>query len=710
MRYYLLHVEGTDDEFYTYMDKNSEYEIGDWVLVNFINRDRVGLIIKESSEENFDYKVKSIKHRLDGYYKIPKYLIALYLWIKSYYLEAFRDVLKAAYPKNLKLKYSYKYKFVKEPLRLSFDEIEILEYMKKKGEIGVATLKKNFSKELVEKFEKEGVIKKEKVLVESKKKIDESKFIFEGYKESTLTKEQKDVKDKIENSEEPYHLIRGVTGSGKTEVYIELVKNALKNGDGSIFLVPEISLTPQMVKRFRYEFQDNIAILHSRLGDANRGREWSDIYNGKKQVVLGVRSAVFAPVKNLKYIIIDEEHETTYKQDSAPRYHTRFVAIKRCELEGAKLVLGSATPSIESYNYAKKGYFVLSELEKRYNDYTLPEISIVDMKKEESKLFSLKMLHGVSKRLGRGEQVLIFINRKGFANYVQCDDCGHIEKCVNCSVSYNYYKNDSKLKCSYCGRVETFRHKCSSCGSGNLSHGGYGTERIQEELFKIFPEARILRVDSDTVKEKDAYERIYNDFLSGKYDIIVGTQMIAKGFHFPNITLAVILSADSTLNFPDFRAGEKTFQLIVQAAGRSGRGEKSGEVILQTLEPDNYVIEYSVKSDYKGFYEEEVEIREVFNYPPFGKIINIIVSSPDENSIHREATKVFKEIKIDGVEIYGPFQAPLYRIKGRYRYQIFAKGDKKGINRLKKRIRDYYSHKKSDDLRVIVDIDPVNLM
>ena len=504
--------------------------------------------------------------------------------------------------------------------------------------------------------------------------------------------------------------MKGITGSGKTEVYIELIKEAFKNGKGSIFLVPEISLTPQMINRFRNEFRENIAILHSRLTNKERADEWYNIYSGNKKIVLGVRSAIFAPVENLEYIILDEEHETTYKQDSNPRYNAKYVAIKRTELEGAKLILGSATPSIESSYYAEKGIYTLVTMDSRYNNSILPEIEIVDMKKEEDLYFSKKLLDEIKITLLKGEQVILLLNRKGYSTYIQCKDCGHVEECTHCSIKSSYYASQGILKCNYCGQTRKYTGHCSKCGSTNLLHSGKGVERVEEEIKKYF-DVRIIRVDSESSKNKDFYEKMYFDFLDKKYDIMIGTQMISKGLHFPNVTLVGVINADTILNFPDFRAGEKTFQLVTQVSGRAGRGEKKGKVIVQTYQPENYTFRAIEKSDYNKFYSEEISNRELLEYPPFSKTINIGISSRKEKELEIFVKEFFKNIEDENVEMYGPMRSLVYRVKDRFRYNIFIKGSKKNISifkrKLNKKLTDY---KKSDDFRIVVDVDPINLI
>lgn len=713
MKYYLLHVEGNNRGFYTYKDKEEKFEIGQWVKVNFAGKEKAALIIEEERRDSFEYDVREIKSVIEYMYPLPKSLIKLFLWIKSYYLCSFGDVLANGYPSNMKISEVKRCFLKRQFIPVNNIETEFLEYMLRKESAATTTLVSKFGREAVNNFLKKEIIVEKREIADIKNNKQQRVYSIQGKgikKEITLSSEQKNTAEEIINSSHKYSLIRGVTGSGKTEVYIEIAKNAIESGNGVIFLLPEISLTPQMVERFKGEFEGKIALLHSKLTQKEREEEWKKIYSGEKQMVLGVRSAVFAPVKNLKYIIIDEEHETTYKQDSSPRYHARYAALKRAELENVKIVMGSATPSIESYYYGKEGIYNLYELESRFNNIEMPEMKIVDMRNEENSRFSSELIWSIHQNLLKKEQSLIFLNRKGYSTYVQCNSCGKAEYCPNCSVSLNYFKNENKFKCSYCGYEKIFENKCSSCGSDKLHYSGQGTEKIEIQLQNLFKDAKILRVDSETTKERDSYEKIYRSFIKGEYDILVGTQVISKGFHFPNLTLSGIISADGILNFPDFRAGEKSFQLIVQAAGRSGRGEIKGKVIVQTYNPEHYVIQYGIKNDYKGFYNEEIEIRKELNYPPFGRIINIIISSEEEEGLKESAFKFYETVKTSEVEIYGPFKAPLYKIQGRYRYQIFIKGKRENVLKLKQDIEKALKEFNEKKVRVTIDVDPINLL
>ena len=763
MKYYKLFVDGTNS-FFTYSDEKEQFNIGDRVAVNFRNRERGALVIEEDKSESFDFKVLGIKRKLENEISLsPKY-IELLLWISRYYLCNFSTVLSAALPKELKIKYSEFYSLnfndkeydenldyffdklgvTKQTLRktfelteikdfidskilteikdkkyiLDFARYEILENREKYQDIYNYFIKRNrFNKKSVdEKFEKKVIdrlIENKKLIYE--KKISEREFEeLEEIKKITskdveLTERQKEVVENIENLDKKYFLIRGITGSGKTEVYIKLIKDALKEKKGSIFLVPEISLTPQMKDRFAREFGEEVAVLHSNISDKDKQREWLSIISGEKKVVLGARSAIFAPVKNLAYIIVDEEHENSYKQDTNPRYNAKYVAIKKAILENCKVILGSATPDVESYYLAKKNQFHLEVLDKRYNDAKLPEIKLVDMKEEENSFFSRELLKSIRETLLRGEQVILLLNRKGYSTMIQCKDCGHIEECEHCSIKLSYYESTKRLKCNYCGREKRFLGKCSKCGSTNLYFGGKGTEQIEEKLREYF-NVPIVRVDSETARQKDFYEKTYFDFLNKKYDIMIGTQMIAKGLHFPNVTLVGVINGDLILSFPDFRASEKTFQLITQVAGRAGRGDKSGKVIIQTYQPENYVMENIKNSDYDKFYEKEIGMRDILEYPPFSKTINIGFSHTDEKILEEVSNEFFHLIKRDYVIVFVPNKSLVYKVKDRYRKNIFIKGEKSKINYFKKELLNVLEKFDSRGCRIVIDVDPINLI
>ena len=736
MYYYEIYVENNVN-IYTYKS-TEKYEPGEWCIVNFVNRNKTGLIISETKEEDISIDVSKIKFIIDRapILSIPENIMKLIRWIKDYYISDYYNVIRTVYPGTLKLNYSKKAIYVKnlenkesetenmylfERNNEKLSEIEKFNsYMQKKKEVTTATLDKNFSTDIIKRALKEEAIKIEKKLIVNSKKMSGGKI--EGKiadDDVILNEEQQKVADIIKNGGKKFYLLKGVTGSGKTEIYINLIKEAIKNGYGSLFLVPEISLTTQMTERLEKQFSDSVAILHSKLTDAEKRKEWTYIRTGEKKIVIGARSAIFAPVQNLKYIIIDEEHENTYKQDNNPRYHTKNVAIKRALIEGdVKVIFGSATPSFESYYQAEKNDIELVELKERFNNAKMPTYEIVDLNNTPEN-FSEELLKEMSGALGRKEQVILILNRKAFANLLKCKDCGHIPVCPNCSISLSYYKYENKLKCNYCGYEKYFNGKCDACGSEKVMQIGTGTEKIEEEIKSYFPESRTVRVDSETVKTKKDYEDIYNDFKNHKYDIMLGTQIIAKGFHFPDVTLVGIINSDIILNFPDFRAGEKTFQLLTQSSGRAGRGSKDGKVIIQTFNEENEVIQNTVTGNYEGYYRKEMELRKILNYPPFGRLIIIVVSSEEEEELEKKAKK-FYNILMAGLNIgtnpggnefvSEPFKAPIYKINGRYRYQIFIKFNRENITKVKNVIRKAMNEYKEKKIRISVDVDPVSML
>ena len=746
MYYYEIYIENNRG-IYTYKSKE-KYEIGQWCIVNFINRDKMGLILAMTEESKIQIDISKIKKIKEAapVLSIPDDLMQLIKWIRNYYISDYYSVIKAVYPGALKLNYSKKAIYQKDFLENeyligednsenSLDEIKKFnDYMKKRKEVTIATLKKNFSSKIVEKAINEKVISIEKkVILNSKISKGEKKKSEIAEKEIILNDEQQKAVDTIKNSENQIFLLKGITGSGKTEIYINLIKESLKQGFGSIFLVPEISLTVQMIQRLEEEFHNEVAILHSKLTDKEKREEWTFIRNGEKKIVIGARSAIFAPVQNLKYIIVDEEHENTYKQENNPRYHVKNVAIKRAFLQNdnleedetvkskkIKVILGSATPSFETYYQAQQGDIELVELTKRYKNAKLPKFEVIDLN-ETAENFSEKLLDKISQTLKKNEQAILILNRKAFSNLLKCKDCGNIPTCPNCSISLNYYKYDNQLKCHYCGYETRFNSTCDECGSHKMRQIGAGTEKIEEELAGLFPSARIVRVDSESVKTKQNYEKVYNDFKNHKYDIMLGTQIIAKGLDFSNVTLVGIINADIILNFPDFRASEKTFQLLTQASGRAGRGEKDGEVIIQTFNRENDVIKKTIESDYEGYYKNEMIIRKMLNYPPFGRIVILVISAAEENLAKEKAQTLRKEIvkNIDTVVklttnnfISDAFKSPIYKINGRYRYQIFFKFERENILKIKKIIKKCVGkfQKTEKKLRITIDVDPINMM
>jgi len=549
--------------------------------------------------------------------------------------------------------------------------------------------------------------------------------------QKSVAKEQRKSESPITNYQSPItlssrpFLLHGVTGSGKTEVYLQAIAHALKQGKGAIVLVPEISLTPQTVERFKARFssgstQTLVAVLHSHLSAGERHDEWHKIRQGRARIVIGARSAIFAPIDPLGLIIVDEEHENSYKQEEAPRYHARDVAIMRGQMEGATVLLGSATPSLESFYNCKRGKYALLELPERADDKKMPFVRVVDMRQTLRKgkvipIFSPQLADAIAHRLERGEQTILFLNRRGYSTSLQCPLCGQVAGCPNCSISLTYHRQDQKLACHICGHTEAVPAVCPNpkCRNPEIRYAGLGTQKVEETLTKLFPHARIKRMDSDALKRKDDFRRILGDFRAGKIDILVGTQMIAKGLHFPRVTLVGIIYADLALHQPDFRAGERTFQLLTQVAGRAGRGDIEGEVFVQAFTPFHPAIQFARRHDFNGFFEQEVEFRDQLHYPPFSRIAMLTLRGRNEEKVKffadhlkHEVDKIVADIK--GVITAGPAPAPLLRADTFYRYQIMLRAPRMSV--LSQRLAQLtQSLALDDDVILSVDIDPVEM-
>jgi primosomal protein N' (replication factor Y) len=520
-------------------------------------------------------------------------------------------------------------------------------------------------------------------------------------------------------------LLHGVTGSGKTEVYLQAIAHALAQGKGAIVLVPEISLTPQTVERFKARFCSGplrtlVAVLHSHLSSGERHDEWHKIRQGRARIVIGARSAIFAPVEPLGLVIVDEEHEHSYKQEEAPRYHARDVAVVRGQREGAVVVLGSATPSMESYYNAKRGKYALLELPTRVDNQKMPLVRVVDMRHEARKekgipIFSQMLHDAMLRRLEKKEQVILFLNRRGYSTSLQCPKCGYVAGCPNCSVALTYHRHLQRLCCHICGHEATVPSVCpeASCRNPAIRYAGLGTEKVEDTLARLFPHARVRRMDSDTLKRKDDYRRILGDFRTGKIDLLVGTQMIAKGLHFPNVTLVGIIYADLSLHQPDFRAAERTFQLLTQVSGRAGRGDVEGEVIVQAFTPFHPAIQYARRHDFISFYEQELEFRQQLNYPPLSRVALLTLRSRNEDKVKFTAEHLKRDLdtRLAGwrdLVLAGPAPAPLLRAETYYRYQIMLRT--RQMSKLSQVLASLTQKLAlPDDVTLTVDIDPVNV-
>ena len=553
--------------------------------------------------------------------------------------------------------------------------------------------------------------------VEDKVVFRYNKRKYDEEKKKNLTVEQLRCLTTILNGSELKYLIKGVTGSGKTEVYMNLVAETLNEGKSAIVLVPEISLTPQMIERFKGRFGENVALFHSRLSDGERFDEWYRIKEGKARLVIGARSALFLPLDNLGLIIIDEEHENTYKSEQNPKYHTREVSEYLCSLKKCKLILGSATPSIETYYKAITGEYKLIEMKNRVNGKCMPHMEIVDMREElksrNLSLFSRKLYNAINDTLNEKKQIILFLNRRGYSTFISCRSCGYVFKCPECDVSMTYH-NNGYLICHYCGRAEKVSKICPQCGSKYVKFFGAGTERVELEVKKYFPHARVLRMDVDTTRHKNSHESIYNSFKNGEADILVGTQMVSKGLDFKNVTLVGVLAADMSLNIPDYRAAERTYQIITQVAGRAGRGNDEGKVIVQSYTPDHYSLKYAKEENYEGLFKEEINLRRLMGNPPFGKILLINGSSKYEEKLKKFMNNLQEKLKkliIEDLTMLGPVPCIITKLKENYRWQIIIKGN--FDDELSEKVKDtLYQLNKSvyNEIRVSIDINPNNMI
>jgi primosomal protein N' (replication factor Y) len=513
-------------------------------------------------------------------------------------------------------------------------------------------------------------------------------------------------------------LLHGVTGSGKTEVYLNCIEAVLAEGRSALLLVPEIALTPAMAGQFFSRFGDRVAILHSAFTDVERSEQWRRIRSGAASVVVGTRSGVFAPVRNLGLIVVDEEHDGSYKQEENPRYNGRDVAIVRAQAAGACVVLGSATPSLESRYNAEREKYTLVELPGRIEARPMPTVELIDMRQEfletrQQATFSRKLLEAIGARLENGEQTIVLLNRRGFSSFVACRSCGERVNCVNCSLTLTYHKRDRRLLCHYCGYAEKVPTLCPKCQSEHIYFLGMGSEKVEEELHRAFPAARIARLDRDTVTGKRQYETILNEFREGNYDVLVGTQMIAKGHDIPNVTLVGVVSADIGLGMPDFRAAERTFQLLTQVAGRAGRGNVPGIVLIQTINPDHYAVRMAAAQDYPAFYQKELHFRRMMLYPPFSAMANVLVRAEKKEMALRMSSELGLLLvpPPEKLKIMGPAEAPVPRLKNEYRYQFLVKAaSRKVLNELLQQVRAFALEHKWGATALVIDVDPLTLM
>lgn len=597
--------------------------------------------------------------------------------------------------------------------------IKVLRFLAKNDGIYISDLEAitQVSKSIFKTLEKNGYIEIKEHQMERNPFINKT---IQPDEPKILNEEQQKCFDAInfciQNNEFSKNLIYGITGSGKTEIYLQLIGKVLEKGKEAIVLVPEISLTPQMVDRFLARFGENVAVLHSKLSTGERFDEWQKVAAGEKKIVIGARSAIFAPVKNLGIIIIDEEHDMSYKSDMTPRYNAKDLAKYITEKANCPLVLGSATPDIVTMQKAKEKEIALYTLTKRANKAKLPEVDIVDLRNElaigNRSMLSIKLQEEIKKNLDRKKQTILYLNRRGYSTFIMCRECGYVAKCKNCNISLTYHMKERKLKCHYCGYETSVIKECPECHSNKVKYFGTGTQKLEEEIKKLFPQATTIRMDIDTVNKKNSHEEILNKFKNENVDILIGTQMIVKGHHFPNVTLVGVITADGSLNLEDYRAVERTFQTLVQVAGRAGR-EENGRVIIQTYNPDHYAIIDSKKQDYDLFFSQEIALRKMLNYPPFCDIIQISFTGENLNEVKNVSEYVYKKLKsvnLENLNVYKPVPAPIDRIKNKYRWRIIVKC------KLNSTILDLLKFATNDEkieklknTRIIVDINP-NMM
>lgn len=609
---------------------------------------------------------------------------------------------------------------IEEKRLKSEKQITILRFLEENDGMNITELSEItfVSKAVIKTLEKNGYVS---ILEE---KVNRNPFLHKVIKKDeklTLNKEQQDVFDTIsfmiDNEEYAEFLLHGVTGSGKTEIYMQLIEKVINSGKKAIVLVPEISLTPQMVDRFLSRFGETIAVLHSKLSNGERFDEWNRIRDGKANIVIGARSAIFAPMKDVGIIIIDESHDSSYKSDMTPRYNAKDLARYMCKQKNAILLEGSATPDIVDYYRAKNGKMELLELNKRANNASLPDMEIVDMRLELAKgnrsMFSEKLHEEIEKNLKEKKQTILFLNRRGYSTFVMCRDCGYTVKCPNCDITLTYHMYENKLKCHYCGYVQGPVKNCPNCNSARIKYFGSGTQKLENEVIKEFPNATTIRMDIDTVSKKNGHEEILNKFKEENIDILIGTQMVVKGHHFPNVTLVGVVAADTSLGIDDYRAVERTFQTITQVAGRAGREKEKGRVVVQTYNPDNYAITLAKTQDYKKFYDAEIELRKRLNYPPFCDIICVRVNSKDEDELKKVCTILYKNINsanYNNMLTYKPVPAPIDRIKNTFRWRIIIKcrTDKNVLNIISTAIKNCEKYKFSNT-QIVVDINPTSM-
>lgn len=725
-----LTSQSLDRPFLYLVPDDQTVQLGDLVLVPFGNGNRSvqGFVLQVTPEippntpVEFISKIKPIKKVLSRAV-FDQAGIALVEYLRREYLCGYLDALRLLIPKGELKGMTHKYRKILVPAMAPPDGARngktyqtiydfINRELKNGGVIKAEVAAAGFSASAVNTMLKHGYL-----TLEERIDLRYSTRDYEENQKKQLNEEQQVAVTAITTGDPGVYLLHGITGSGKTEVFLHLVSTMLKEGHDSAILVPEIALTPQMIDRVKGRFGSDISVYHSKLSEGEKYDEWMRVRAGRVKVAIGARSALFLPFGDLKLVVVDEEHEMSYKSETNPKYITRDTAEFMMRQRGGKVVLASATPSMEAYDRARRGDYQLVSLTRRAGAGQMPKVITVDMRKElrlgNRSILSGRLKAEMEQSLGRGRQIILFLNRRGMSGFVSCRACGYVYKCPNCSVSLTKHFGD-RLTCHHCGHSEYQKKACPACGSGLIKEFGIGTEKAQEDVQKLFPKARILRMDRDTTGHKESYEDIYNTFRTMQADILIGTQMVAKGLDFHGVDLVGILAADLSLNMPDFRAYEKTFQLITQVSGRAGRGDDGGLVILQTYQPDAYPVTRAAKADYEGFFEQEMAVRSALAYPPKGKLLALVLSGTDEGDLIKNIQKIALQLNdlIKGyatISMMGPGPCLISKLKNWYRQQIILKGeiDQDLALKVKELV---YNEARGKDLRVSIDVNPASMV
>lgn len=704
-----------------------EIMLGGRVVVPFGKREIEGFVVGLSDSTDLPTdKLKKVIRPLDDFTALTEETLKLAEFIRDRYHVPFALALRQFIPSELRGGRVKEKTVLTVTLNGEFAEIlpqikknavaqaGVVTELNEKGKLGFTYLSDKYGGAAVRTLEKCGF------LTVAEEKLERTPYTSLENKSAkvSFTPEQSRAIYGIENTDKQVSLLFGVTGSGKTEVYLKLISDVLEKGKTAIMLVPEISLTPQMLRQLRAKFQGRVSILHSRLSAGEKFDEWLRLKNGEAKIAIGARSAIFAPLENLGLIVVDEEHDGSYEAENSPRYKTIEVAKKRAELSGAKVVLGSATPSVETYDKALSGEYYLAEMKNRVNGKTLPEFIVADMRDEirrgNESVFSSALKQELKTCVESGNQAIIFFNRRGYSRQVICRECGYVAKCENCDVALNYHKDTGLLKCHFCNATYKMLRACPECGSVNLSYNGIGTQRVVDDLKKLLPSAKFIRMDNDTTQGKEGHFKILKDFSEKKADVLVGTQMVAKGHDFPSVTLVGILDADMSLYFSDYRSGERTYQLITQVAGRSGRAEKKGKVVLQTYNPDNPILQFAINYDYQGFFNREKALRKSTGFPPYTLVLRVMIEGDEDSATIETLKNAYMKIKAihdknaDNFLFFNKMRCPVKRIKNKFRYEILMRlrGD---YDKVRDEIYNAALSEKTAETLVYVEENPSNL-